>query len=104
MHTGLFHEIDFEKDQKWSGHLGIPFSIDRSPYYQLKIPIFRIKNGAGPKLLLMAGNHGDEYEGEIALTRLYRRLDAKDVKGEITILPFANWPAVMAARRRSPLD
>jgi len=104
MHTGLFHEIDFEKDQKWSGHLGIPFSIDRSPYYQLKIPIFRIKNGAGPKLLLMAGNHGDEYEGELSLARLVRRLDPKRIKGRVTILPMANAPAVMAAKRCSPLD
>ena len=104
MHTGLFHEIDFEKDQKWSGHLGIPFSIDRSPYYQLKIPIFRIKNGAGPKLLLMAGNHGDEYEGELSLAKLMRRLDPRQIKGRITILPMANVPAVMAAKRCSPLD
>src|SRR6476661_5065176 len=75
MHTGVFHEIDFAADQKWSGHLGIPFSIDRSPYFQLKIPVFRIKNGSGPKVLLMAGNHGDEYEGEMTLARLFRRLD-----------------------------
>ena len=51
----------------------------------------------------MAGNHGDEYEGEIALGRLIRRLDPARVR-EITILPMANVPAVMAARRRSPLD
>ena len=50
----------------------------------------------------MAGNHGDEYEGEIALGRLIRRLDPARVRG--TILPMANVPAVMAARRRSPLD
>lgn len=104
MHTGIFHEIDFEADQKWLGHLGIPFSIDRSPYYQLKIPVGRIRNGKGPRILLMAGNHGDEYEGEMALSRLFRRLDRAAVIGEITILPFANLPAVMAARRRSPLD
>ncbi|MBR1268284.1 succinylglutamate desuccinylase/aspartoacylase family protein [Bradyrhizobium sp. AUGA SZCCT0222] len=104
MHTGLFHEIDFDADHKWSGHLSIPFSIDRSPYFQVKIPIFRIRNGAGPRVLLMAGNHGDEYEGEITLARLFRRLDPANMKGEVTILPFANLPAVMAARRRSPLD
>jgi uncharacterized protein len=104
MHTGLFHDIDFEANQKWFGHLGIPFSVDRSPYFQVKIPIFRIRNGAGPRVLLMAGNHGDEYEGEITLARLFRRLDPTMVKGEVTILPFANQPAVMAARRRSPLD
>lgn len=104
MHTGLFHEIDFAADGRQSGHLGMPYSIDRSPYYQIKIPICRLRNGAGPRVLLMAGNHGDEYEGEITLSRLMRRLDAKAIRGEVTILPFANLPAVMAARRRSPFD
>lgn len=104
MHTGLFHQIDFAVDGKSLTHLGIPFSVDRSPYFQVKIPVCRIRNGSGPRLLLMAGNHGDEYEGEICLTRLLRRLDPAAMRGELTILPFANHPAVMAARRRSPLD
>jgi predicted deacylase len=104
MHTGLFHEIDFEADGKRLSRLAIPFSVDRSPYYQVKIPICRIRNGSGPRLLLMAGNHGDEYEGEITLGRLIRRLEPSAMKGEVTILPYANLPAVMAARRCSPLD
>lgn len=104
MHTGLFHELDFAADGKSVGHLSIPFSVDRSPYFQVKVPVCRIRNGDGPRVLLMAGNHGDEYEGEIALTRLIRRLRPELVRGEITILPFTNAPAVFAARRRSPLD
>ncbi|WP_095198059.1 succinylglutamate desuccinylase/aspartoacylase family protein [Mesorhizobium carmichaelinearum] len=104
MHTGLAHTLDFDSDGKTSGHLSIPFSIDRSPYYQVKVPICLIRNGDGPSLLLMAGNHGDEYEGELSLARLMRRLDAKRIKGRITILPMANVPAVMAAKRCSPLD
>lgn len=104
MHTGLFHELDFTADGKSVGFLSIPFSVDRSPYFQVKVPICRIRNGDGPRVLLMAGNHGDEYEGEIALARLIRRLSPEMVRGEITILPFANAPAVFAARRRSPLD
>ena len=51
----------------------------------------------------MAGNHGDEYEGEIAGSP-DPPPDPACVRGEITILPMANVPAVMAARRRSPLD
>lgn len=104
MHTGLAHTLDFDRDGKTSGHLSIPFSIDRSPYYQVKVPICLIRNGEGPSLLLMAGNHGDEYEGELSLARLIRRLDPKRIKGRITILPIANVPAVMAAKRCSPLD
>ncbi|HEY9270553.1 MAG TPA: succinylglutamate desuccinylase/aspartoacylase family protein, partial [Achromobacter sp.] len=104
MHTGLFHEIDFDADGKALSFLGTPYSVDRSPYYQIKTPICRIRNGSGPRVLLMAGNHGDEYEGEVALSRLIRRLEPARMRGEVTILPLANLPAVMAARRRSPLD
>lgn len=104
MHTGLYHALDFNADGKSLDFLGIPFSVDRSPYFQVKVPVCRVRNGTGPRVLLMAGNHGDEYEGELLLGRLFRRLDPARIRGELTILPMANAPAVMAARRRSPLD
>lgn len=104
MHTGLFHSIDFAADGRQDISLSIPYSIDRSPYFQVKVPLVRLKNGKGPRLLLMAGNHGDEYEGNITLSRLTRRLDPAMITGEVTILPFANAPAVFAGKRRSPLD
>ena len=104
MHTGLIHSIDFDAEGRQFGHLRLPYSIDRSPYFHIHIPICRIRNGAGPRVLLMSGNHGDEYEGELLLARLMRRLTPAAVRGEITILPMANLPAVMAARRRSPYD
>ncbi|MDR3495036.1 MAG: succinylglutamate desuccinylase/aspartoacylase family protein [Ancalomicrobiaceae bacterium] len=104
MHTGVVHDIDFAADGRQSGYLAIPYSIDRSPYYQIRSPYLRLKNGEGPSVLLMAGNHGDEYEGELQLTRLMRRLDLSQIRGTITVLPLANLPAVMAARRCSPFD
>ncbi|MBV9982717.1 succinylglutamate desuccinylase/aspartoacylase family protein [Bradyrhizobium sp.] len=104
MHTGLFHTFDLERDGKTLSHLGLPFSVDRSPYFQIKVPICVIRNGEGPSVLLMAGNHGDEYEGELSLARLIRRLDPTRMRGRVTILPLANTPAVLAARRCSPLD
>lgn len=104
MHTGLAHDFDFSADGRQFGYFGLPYSIDRSPYYQIKIPCLRLKNGAGPSVLLLAGNHGDEYEGELQLTRLMRRLQPTDISGAVTILPMANVPAVMAARRTSPFD
>lgn len=104
MHSGLVNPIDFSKDGRQAGHLAVPYSVDRSPYYQIRIPILRLKNGAGPSLLLMAGNHGDEYEGELQLGRLMRCLDIGKIRGAVTILPMANLPAVMAAKRCSPFD
>jgi predicted deacylase len=104
MHSGLVHTIDLDRDGKRLDYLSIPFSIDRSPYFQVKVPICVVRNGEGPSVLLMAGNHGDEYEGEFALAKLIRRLDPARIRGRITILPLTNAPAVMAAKRCSPLD
>jgi predicted deacylase len=104
VHTGLFHTLDLERDGKALRHVGLPLSVDRSPYFQIKVPICVIRNGAGRSVLLMAGNHGDEYEGELSLARLIRRLDPSRMRGRVTILPLANAPAEMAARRCSPLD
>jgi predicted deacylase len=104
MHTGVIHDLDLDHDGKRMSWLSLPYSIDRSPYYQIKIPVCVVRNGAGPSLLLMAGNHGDEYEGELSLARLIRRIDPAQIRGRITIVPMANLPAVMASRRRSPFD
>ncbi|MBN8996635.1 MAG: succinylglutamate desuccinylase/aspartoacylase family protein [Rhizobiales bacterium] len=104
MHTGTYFDIDWTRDGKFVGFAGFPYSIDRSPYYQIKVPVCRIRNGEGASIVLMAGNHGDEYEGELTLLKLIRLVEAADIKGAITILPAANLPAVMAARRCSPFD
>lgn len=104
MHTGVISDLDLTRDGGFSGHLSIPFSVDRSPYFQVRTSIHRMKNGAGPRLLLMAGNHGDEYEGIFALAHLLKKLEPGALRGAVTILPLANRPAVMAGRRRSPLD
>ena len=98
MHSGLVNPIDFSREGRQAGHLAIPYSVDRSPYYQIRIPILRLKNGEGPSLLLMAGNHGDEYEGELQLGRLMRLIDLEKIRGAVTILPMANLPAVINKR------
>ena len=72
--------------------------MDRSPYYQIKTPVCRIRMAARS---VMARQYGDEYEGEIALGRLIRAWTRARRDHDP---PMANVPAVMAARRRSPLD
>jgi predicted deacylase len=104
MHSGLYHTLNLDRDGKTISHLSIPYSVDRSPYFQIKVPVCVVRNGAGPSLVLMAGNHGDEYEGELTLARLIRRIEPERIRGRITILPVTNAPAVMAAKRCSPLD
>ncbi len=102
--TRITTDIDFERDGKQVSYLRLPFSVHRSAYGHIAIPIAVIKNGKGPTLLAMSGNHGDEYEGQIANTTLIRSLDPRDVSGRVIVLPAANFPAAMAGMRTSPID
>lgn len=100
----LYPEIDFARDGKHTGFLRLPYSVHRSAYGWIPIPIASLGNGQGPRVLLMAGNHGDELEGQVALGRLIRTLQPADISGRIIIVPSANFPAAMAGSRTSPLD
>jgi predicted deacylase len=100
----IYSELDFETEGKHSGYLRLPHSVHRSAYGWIGIPITCIKNGKGPTVLLVSGNHGDEYEGQVTLMKLTRRLAVADVQGRIIILSSANFPAAMAGMRTSPLD
>jgi predicted deacylase len=97
-------EIDFDRDGKHTGFLRVPHSVHRSAYGFLAIPIVSIRNGAGPRVLLLAGTHGDEYEGQVALTKLARELPADGIKGQLIIIPMLNFPAAQAGTRTSPVD
>jgi predicted deacylase len=102
--TRIWTPIDYDADGKQSDCLRLPHSSDMSAYGWIPIPLVCIKNGAGPTALLIAGNHGDEYEGQIALSSLARDTQVHDVSGRLLILPALNFPAVAAGRRLSPLD
>jgi predicted deacylase len=100
----LSAEIDFTRDGKQTGFIRLPHSVHRSAYGWIPIPVACVKNGDGPRVLLMAGNHGDEYEGQVALGKLIRSLQPEEVRGRVIILPSANFPAAMVGMRTSPLD
>ncbi len=102
--TQIWTPLDFNADGKQCDWLRIPHSVDLSGYGVVPIPIICIRNGSGPTALLMAGSHGDEYEGQVALARLAREIDTGTVNGRIIIIPSLNTPAVEAGRRLSPLD
>lgn len=104
MSNPISTDIDFARDGKQMGYLRLPYSVHRSAYGFLPFPVACLKNGDGPNIFLSAGVHGDEYEGQIAMSRLIQDLDAKDVRGRIIILPMANFPAGQAGLRVSPLD
>jgi N-alpha-acetyl-L-2,4-diaminobutyrate deacetylase len=86
------------------GFLKLPYSRDDSAWGSVMIPITVVRNGEGPTALLTGGNHGDEYEGPIALFDLARSLKAEDMTGTVIIVPAMNYPAFLAGTRTSPID
>lgn len=100
----VYTTIDFDRNGRQTGFLNIPHSPHDDAWGAVRLPICVIRNGQGPTAVLMAGNHGDEYEGPIALGELIRNLDPGAVSGRLIILPALNLPAVLAGQRTSPVD
>ncbi|SDV11838.1 N(2)-acetyl-L-2,4-diaminobutanoate deacetylase DoeB [Pseudomonas mucidolens] len=96
--------VDFTRDGVQHGFLKLPYSRDDSAWGAVMIPLTVIQHGRGPTALLTGGNHGDEYEGPVALSKLAQGLSAADVSGRLIIVPFMNTPAFRAGRRTSPVD
>ncbi|MGD1877272.1 MAG: N(2)-acetyl-L-2,4-diaminobutanoate deacetylase DoeB [Kiloniellaceae bacterium] len=96
--------LDFDQDGVQHGHLKLPYSRDDSAWGAILIPITVIRNGDGPTALFTGGNHGDEYEGPIALLDMARSLDPADITGRVILLPMMNYPAVRGGKRTSPID
>ncbi len=97
-------DIDLAAPGKRLGYLRLPHSVHRSAYGFIPIPVGVIVNGTGPKSVILAGNHGDEYEGQVIAAELLRRLEPEDITGTLIILPMVNFPAAEAGLRTSPLD
>lgn len=74
----------------------------------LTVPAAVISNGHdgrdGPRLVLVAGQHGNEWNGPWILHRLTHRLNPEQVHGTIVILPIANPLAFNEGRRVSLVD
>lgn len=100
----IYSSIDYEKDGIQHGFLRLPHSRDDSAWGAVMTPIMQIKNGTGPTALLTGGNHGDEYEGPVALFNFARRTDFADIQGRVIVVPAMNYPAFQAAARISPID
>jgi len=67
----LYADIDLDADGKACGFLRVPHSVHRSAYGWIPIPIVRLRNGDGPRVVLIAGNHGDEWDAGLELHRSY---------------------------------
>lgn len=96
--------VPFDVDGRHTGFLTLAHSRDDSAWGSVMIPLCVIRNGQGPVALLTGGNHGDEYEGPLALQALASDLDIRNISGTVIIIPMMNHPAVMAGTRTSPID
>lgn len=96
--------VDFSREGVQHGFLKLPYSRDDSAWGAVMIPLTVIQRGQGPTALLTGANHGDEYEGPVALSKLAQGLTAAEVTGRVIIVPFMNTPAFHAGRRTSPID
>ena len=96
--------VDFRKPGKQYGHLYVPYSHNLGGWANLMLPVAVVSRGTGPTALVLAGNHGDEYPGQIAVMRLVRELAPEQVTGRLILVPTLTMPAAKAATRLSPLD
>jgi predicted deacylase len=96
--------IDWTKPGKQHGHLFIPYSYNLAGWANMMVPVTMIASGDGPTALVLAGNHGDEYPGQVAILKLCRELTPEMVRGRIILVPCLTIPASKAMTRLSPLD
>jgi predicted deacylase len=96
--------LDFDKPGKQQGFLQVPYSHNLGGWANVMIPITVVAHGKGPTVLVLGGNHGDEYQGQIAAMKLARELTPEMVTGRIILIPSLNFPAARAGTRLSPLD
>lgn len=96
--------VGFDTPGVSHGFLRLPWSRDDAAWGSVIVPITVVVGAPGPTALLTGANHGDEYEGPIALFDLAATIRAEDVTGRIIIVPAMNHPAFVAGTRTSPID
>lgn len=93
--------IDFTRDGFQAGQLVVPADPATGAAEAL-VPIVSIANGAGPTVLISGGNHGDEYEGQIAALRLVQEIKPEQLTGRIIVVPIISTAASRANTRLWP--
>ena len=84
--------VALEHDSIWGDHL-IPLTVFVGP---------EAKEGKG--VVAFGSNHGNEYEGPVALKHLMHEIRIEDVRGRIILVPVLNPSAFRGNTRSSDLD
>jgi predicted deacylase len=87
---------------KQFGQILVPDSRNDAAWAHVAVPFAVIANGEGRTALIFGGNHGDEYEGQIALLNLAREIQADQVSGRIILVPRLSVSASSAGTRLWP--
>lgn len=104
LHIPRIPGVDFLAEGRQLGYLEIEHSDNAHDAAVIPSPIAVLSGGAGPTVLLIAGTHGDEYEGQILLQELIRSIDPAEVSGRLIVLPALNIAAVREGRRVASVD
>ena len=94
--------IDLAAPGKQVGRLTFPKVTNTGGWAYSFVPIATIANGSGPTVLVSGGNHGDEYEGQIAALRLIQEIEPADVSGRLIVVPVISTAASKANTRMWP--
>jgi predicted deacylase len=94
--------IDLAAPGKQVGRLQYPKISNTGGWAYSFVPIATIANGDGPTVLVSGGNHGDEYEGQVAAMRLVQEIDATQVTGRIVVIPVISTLASKGNTRMWP--
>jgi len=97
-------QIDLSRQGKQQGYLQVPYSHNLGGWANVMIPMTVIARGSGPTVLALGGNHGDEYQGQVAIMKLAQRISEGEVQGRLILIPSLNFPAALAATRLSPIE
>ncbi len=84
--------VALEHDSIWGDHL-MPLTVLVGPDV-----------AAGRGLVAFGANHGNEYEGPLAIKRLAQEIDPAHVLGRIILVPVLNMAAFRAGTRESAQD
>ena len=84
--------VALEHDSLWGDHL-VPLTVMVGPDVS-----------AGEGLLASGSNHGNEYEGPVAIRHLLREVRLEDVVGRLVFIPVLNPAAFHAGLRASDAD
>jgi predicted deacylase len=102
--SGVSLTVDLDAPGRQVGVVAVSCSDDAFACASISLPIAVLTNGEGPTVVLTAGTHGDEWEGQVLLRRFIRETPLMEIHGRVIVLPATNLPTVRAARRTSPID